>query len=217
MDTSAQDTWRTKNNYVGTYTDHPATSFSPGVMRPEGNTTWWISSAYMATINSLASIDSGMAQISWTRNNIYSGGTSITVATSNPKAGLPVQMNTIAEAYATSIPTSVQSGNTTGVATTGGSGISKHPIYHPLNILIIQQVSITPATSQPATRLLSAQMPLHRSRPMVLLLLLEMLLVSKLDTIAMVDSHHLASQQNGVNAFAATFAKLAIHTVNPFS
>jgi len=101
MDNSARESWRTLNNYVGTYTDTPAETFSTGVMITGGQgTTYWRSDVWMATVASLSTIDSGMAQVSWTKNNVYSGIASATEVTTGSgsdnenTAGVGVQMFT---------------------------------------------------------------------------------------------------------------------------
>jgi hypothetical protein len=113
MDTTAQESWRTLNNYMGTYTDPPATTFASGAFRVDpGPTTWWRSEEYMATFSALATIDSGMAQISWKKNNLFSGDTSVGTASSsasNGTADVKAQMFTYAGSSAPSASSSVQS------------------------------------------------------------------------------------------------------------
>ena len=124
MDSSAQESWRTLNNYVGTYTDTPAATIPAGDARVDGPTTWWRSEPYMATMSSLATIDSGMAQVSWTKHNVFSGGNSSMPASTGSPAGLSVQMNSVAGANPSPDPSSVQSGNTAMSQASNGGGSS---------------------------------------------------------------------------------------------
>jgi hypothetical protein len=132
MDVSAQDLWRISNNYVGTFTDTEAATFSSGVLvRAPNSTTWWQSAVHEATVLSLATVDSGMAQVSWTKNNVWSGfdRTTSTIVTGAggvvSGAGVAAQMNTVAGAQSSPDPTSVQSGNT--VVSQASNGVGSNP------------------------------------------------------------------------------------------
>jgi hypothetical protein len=127
MNGSAQDSYRSLNNYVGTHTDTPAATILPKDAIVQGPTTFWRSELYMASLSSLATIDSGMAQLSWTKHNVYSGFSeahSTMTSTNASRAGVGAQMNTVAGAKASSYPTSVQSGITT-TSTGGGSSVGE--------------------------------------------------------------------------------------------
>jgi hypothetical protein len=129
MNVSAQDSWRISNNYVGTFTDTEAATFSSGVkVRGPNSTTWWRSDVHEATVLSLATVDSGMAQVSWTKNNVWSGfdrttSNIVTDAGGVSGAGVAAQMNTVAGAHSSPTPASVQSGNAvvSQNSTAGGS------------------------------------------------------------------------------------------------
>ena len=131
MSGSVRDSWRSSNNYVGTFTDSSA-SLAPGVMvEASGSTTWWESEAYLSTIASLATIDSGMAQISWTKNNVWSGfdrtTSSVVTGTGSGMAGVTAQMFTLAGANPSSVTSSVPSGYNafTQGTTEGGSTLGE--------------------------------------------------------------------------------------------
>jgi hypothetical protein len=141
MDGSAQESWRTLNNYVGTYTDTPAASIPAGDARVDGPTTWWRSEPYMATMSSLASIDSGMAQVSWTKHNVFSGGNSSMPASTGSPAGLSVQMNSVAGASSSPDPSSVQSGNTAISQASNGVGSSLGELTDPAASTLCSRLS----------------------------------------------------------------------------
>ena len=132
MDVSAQDSWRISNNYVGTFIDTEAATFSSGVMvRAPNSTTWWQSAVHQATVLSLATVDSGMAQVSWTKNNVWSGFDRTTSGVTTPNAGVGAQMNTVAGAHASPNPTSVQSGNTVVSQNSTGGGSNPGELTDP--------------------------------------------------------------------------------------
>lgn len=132
MSGSVQDSWRSLNNYVGTFTDSPASTFAPGVMATApGLTTWWESDAYLSTIASLSTIDNGFTQISWTKNNVWSRfdrtTSSVVTGTTAGMAGVSAQMFTLAGANPSSVISSVPSGNDafTQGTTEGGSTLGE--------------------------------------------------------------------------------------------
>jgi hypothetical protein len=138
MNVSAQDSWRISNNYVGTFTDTEAAAFSSGVMvRGPNSTTWWRSDVHEATVLSLATVDSGMAQVSWTKNNVWSGfdRTTSNIVTGAGGvvcgAGVAAQMNTVAGAHSSPSPTSVQSGNTIVSQNSTGGGSNPGELIDP--------------------------------------------------------------------------------------
>lgn len=85
---------------------------------------------FVATMSSLSTIDSGMAQISWTKNNVWSGfdRTTSSVATGvTGTAGVGAHMDAVAGASASPDPSSMQSGNTgiTQGTTEGGTTVGE--------------------------------------------------------------------------------------------
>ena len=147
MSGSVQDSWRSLNNYVGTFSDSPASTFAPGVMvEAPGSTTWWESDAYLSTMASLATIDSGFAQVSWTKNNVWSRfdrtTSSVVTGTAGSMAGVTAQMFTLAGANPSSVTSAVQSGNTASTqgTTEGGSTLGELVAFpfQPI-VLTIQQ------------------------------------------------------------------------------
>lgn len=143
MDGSARESWRSSNNYVGTFTDSEAVTFPSGVMvRAPNSTTWWRSDVFVATMSSLSTIDSGMAQISWTKNNVWSGfdRTTSSVATGvTGTAGVGAHMDAVAGASASPDPNSVQSGNTgiTEGTTEGGTALGELADCHGRSIMLM--------------------------------------------------------------------------------
>jgi len=112
-----------------------------------GSTTWWKSDAYLSTMASLSTIDNGFAQISWTKNNVWSRfdrtTSSVATGTTAGMAGVSAQMFTLAGANPSSASSSVQSGKTalTQGTTEGGSTLGELvalPIY-PI-VLTVQRV-----------------------------------------------------------------------------
>ena len=140
MDGSARESWRSSNNYVGTFTDSEAATFPSGVMvRAPNSTTWWRSDVFVATMSSLSTIDSGMAQISWTKNNVWSGFDRTTSAVPTgpgsvgaATAGVGAHMDAVAGASASPDPTSMQSGNAgiTQGTTEGGTTLGERADCH---------------------------------------------------------------------------------------
>lgn len=124
LNSTARESWPTSNNYVGTYVESFATSYPPGVMvTAPGQATYWRSDYWGSIHRSLATIDSGMAQISWTRHNIWSGGFSMTTSSSDSsKAGVGVQMFTVGQQASGSDGSgSGQSGNSAATQATQSS------------------------------------------------------------------------------------------------
>jgi hypothetical protein len=137
MDVSAQDSWRISNNYVGTFIDSEATTFSSGVMvRGHNSTTWWRSDVHEATVLSLATVDSGMAQVSWTKNNVWSRFDRTTSGVTTANAGVTAQMNTVAGAHSSPTPTLVQSGNTVVSQNSTGGGSNPGELTNPAELTL---------------------------------------------------------------------------------
>lgn len=92
---------------------------------------------FVATMASLSTIDSGMAQLSWTKNNVWSGfdRTTSSVATDaggvETHAGVGAQINTVAGAHSSPDPTSVQSGNTAISQNSTGGGSNPGELTNP--------------------------------------------------------------------------------------
>ena len=100
-------------------------------MTAPGSTTWWESDAYLSTIASLSTIDNGFAQISWTKNNVWSRfdrtTSSVVTGTTAGMAGVSAQMFTLAGVNPSSVTSSVPSGNNafTQGTTEGGSTLGE--------------------------------------------------------------------------------------------
>ena len=84
-----------------------------------------------ATVLSLASVDSGMAQVSWTKNNVWSRFDRTTSGVTTANAGVTAQMNTVAGAHSPPNPTAVQSGNTVLSQNSTGGGSSPGELIGP--------------------------------------------------------------------------------------